>query len=173
MFKYNGDHCSIFRIICHIFASFPFTSRLANQKNVRQCTNRIFFSYIRTYQCSSNLYPRQRMLQYFFFFLFRSLFPQISSFDQSEMSTIRRRAKKNIFLLFSPSLSLSLVFSHRCKKAKSIHIAYLIEDVCESATTCTCLAFVSVYSPGLHQQHQEKKQKKKRSLATTTTMLTR
>jgi len=64
------------------------------------------------------------------------------------------------FFLFS----LSLV---EIKKAKSIHIAYLIEDVCETTTTCTCIAFVSVYSPGLHQQHQEEEEeekKKRRSL---------
>jgi hypothetical protein len=66
------------------------------------------------------------------------------------------------FFLFSLSLS------RRSKKAKSIHIAYLIEDVCETTTTCTCIAFVSVYSPGLHQQHQEEEEeeekKERRSL---------
>jgi hypothetical protein len=63
---------------------------------------------------------------------------------------MKKRRKKNLFFFLFHL------------KGKSIYVAYLIEDVCGTTTSCTCIAFVSVYSPGLHQQHRQEEEEKKR-----------
>lgn len=149
--QYNWYHCSISRIICNILSLFTYTLRLANQKNVYQCTNRILsFSYMYVDVLVISIQDSECFRTSFF-----SLCGYFHSTNQ-RLVQLREKEKTHFSSSSSPLSLLGL-----CKKAKSIHIAYLIEDVCESTPTCTCLAFVSVYSPGLHQQHREQKKKKK------------